>query len=57
MGYGKRGLRFEFSVRLGDRPLFEGGGLLGGIIVVMGRYWKSTFLRYLFVLFSIDYEL
>jgi hypothetical protein len=48
---------FELSIRQGDRPLFEGSGVLGDITVVMGRYWKSTFLRYLFALLTMDYEL
>ena len=51
------GLDFEFSIRQGGKPLLEGGGVLGGITVVMGRYWKSTFLRYLFALLTNDYEL
>jgi hypothetical protein len=48
---------FEFSVRQSDKPLLEGSGLLGDITIVMGRYWKSTFLRYLFSLLTMDYEL
>jgi hypothetical protein len=57
MRYGWGGLEFEFSIRLGDRPLLEGGGWLGGVTIIMGRYWKSAFLRYLFALLSMDYEL
>jgi hypothetical protein len=57
MGYRKESLGFEFSIMHGDKPLFEGGGELGGITIIMGRYWKSTFLRYLFALLSMDYEL
>ncbi len=56
MGYRKESL-FEFGVWLGDRPLLEGSGWLGGVTIIMGRYWKSTFLRYLFALLSMDYEL
>jgi hypothetical protein len=37
--------------------LFEGSGELGGITIIMGRYWKSTFLRHLFALLSMDHEL
>jgi hypothetical protein len=47
---------FEFSVANSKR-LIEGGGVLGGVTVIMGRYWKSTFLRYLFALLTMDYEL
>ena len=57
MKYGKESLDFEFSVRRRDEPLFEGNGELCSITIIMGRYWKSTFLRYLFALFSMDYEL
>jgi hypothetical protein len=55
MGCGNLG--FEFSVVHGGRPLIEGGGVLGGVTIIMGRYWKSTFLRYLFALLTRDYEL
>jgi len=57
MGCGKEGLGFEFSVVHGGRPLIEGGGVLGGVTIVMGRYWKSTFLRYLFAFLTRDQEL
>ncbi len=57
MEHRKESLDFEFSVTQKDRPLIEGRGVLGGITIVMGRYWKSTFLRYLFALLSMDYEL
>jgi hypothetical protein len=57
MGCGKEGLGFEFSVTHGGRPLIEGGGVLGGTTIIMGRYWKSTFLRYLFALLARDQEL
>ena len=53
----KESLGFEFSVRQGSRPLIEGRGELGNATIVMGRYWKSTFLSYLFALLSMDYEL
>ena len=56
MKYGKESLDFEFSVRRVD-SLFEGRGKLSGVTIIMGRYWKSTFLRYLFALLSMDYEL
>ncbi len=57
MEHGKESLSFEFSIRQGDKPLIEGGGLLGGVTIIMGRYWKSTFLRYLFALLTRDMEL
>ena len=57
MEHRKENLDFEFSVRQGGRPLIEGGGELSDVTIVMGRYWKSTFLRYLFALLSMDYEL
>jgi len=57
MEHRKESLGFEFSVRQGGRPLIEGRGELGNVTIVMGRYWKSTFLSYLFALLSMDYEL
>jgi hypothetical protein len=57
MEHRKESLDFEFSVKQGGRPLIEGRGELGGVTIIMGRYWKSTFLRYLFALLSMDYEL
>jgi hypothetical protein len=57
MEHKKESLAFEFSVRQWDKHLIEGRGELGSITIIMGRYWKSTFLRYLFALLSMDYEL
>ena len=57
MEHEKDGKLFEFSITQGDRPLLEGGGMLGGVTVIMGRYWKSTFLSYLFALLTRDLEL
>jgi hypothetical protein len=51
------GLVFEFSIMRGDKPLFKGSGMLGDVTIIMGRYWKSTFLRYLFALLAMDYDL
>jgi len=53
----QKGLRFQFSIREGDKPLLEGSGTLGDAAIIMGRYWKSTFFCYLFALLSMDYEL
>ena len=48
MGCGKEDLSFEFSVVHGGRPLIEGGSVLGGITIIMRRYWtrsSATFSR------------
>jgi len=53
-------MEFEVSIRpTAEKPLLEGSGTLGDITVIMGRprTGKSLFLRYLFALFSEDYEL
>jgi len=53
-------MEFEVSIRpSAEKPLLEGSGTLGDITVIMGRprAGKSLFLRYLFALFSEDYEL
>jgi len=53
-------MEFEVSIRpTAEKPLLEGSGTLGDVTVIMGRprTGKSLFLRYLFALFSEDYEL
>jgi hypothetical protein len=48
---------FEFSITKEGKPLIEGRGKLNSITIIMGRYWKTTFLRYLFALLTNDREL
>jgi len=53
-------MEFEVSIRpSAEKPLLEGSGTLGDITIIMGRprTGKSLFLRYLFALLSVDYEL
>jgi len=53
-------MEFEVSIRpTAEKPLLEGSGTLGDVTVIMGRprTGKSLFLRYLFALLSVDYEL
>jgi hypothetical protein len=53
-------MEFEVSIRpTAEKPLLEGSGTLGDVTIIMGRprTGKSLFLRYLFALFSEDYEL
>jgi hypothetical protein len=53
-------MEFEVSIRpSAEKPLLEGSGTLGDVTIIMGRprTGKSLFLRYLFALFSVDYEL
>ena len=53
-------MEFEVSIRpTAEKPLLEGSDTLGDVTIIMGRprTGKSLFLRYLFALFSEDYEL